>query len=290
MLDVVRRIGRAAQVDSPVFIWGEKGAGKKLAAAMIHRRSRRGRGPWVTVCTEGMTDPQLEEKLFGTMGQPGALMAANGGTLLIDQITGLSPMVQAKLFYAAEGGYLGRRRDSVGQSTDFRLMATSHQELSESVERGTVREDLYYWLSVVSIHIPPLRERKEDIPLLVQQVLGDLCAARGKAVPGVEPELMRCLAERPWPGNGCELRDCLAAMLGGEEARSLGLRHLFSSSGAQVEGGLADQDGRIDTLADVERTAITWALQVHQGNRTEAAKSLGISVRTVQRKLRQWGI
>ena len=291
MLDVVRRIGRAAQVDSPVFIWGEKGAGKKVVAETIHRRSRRGRGPLVTVCSEGMTDPQLDEKLFGTLGQAGALMTVDGGTLLVDGIAGLSRTAQAKLLHAAEDGYFGRRRDRAGQPTDFRLMATSPQELSESVERGIVREDLYYWLSVVSIHVPPLRERKEDIPLLVQQLLSELCAARGKAVPGVEPELMRWLVERSWPGNARELRECLDAMLGAEESGSLGLRHLPPASGTRGEAiGLPGQQGRVETLAEVERTAITWALQVHQGNRTEAAKSLGISVRTLQRKLRQWGV
>jgi DNA-binding NtrC family response regulator len=289
MLDVVRRIGRAAQVDSPVFIWGEKGVGKKLVAETIHCWSRRRPGPLVTVSTESMTDPQLDEKLFGTSTQSGALTAANGGSLLVDGITGLSRRAQAKLLHAAEDGYFGRRSIGAGQAPNFRLMATSPRKLSESVERGTVREDLYYWLSVVNIHVPPLRERKEDIPLLVQQVLGELCAARAKAVPDVEPELMRYLAERPWPGNAWELRECLEAMLETEETSSLGVRHLFPSR-AQIEGGPANQCGPGDTLAEVERTAITRALEAHHGNRTEAAKSLGISVRTVQRKLRQWGI
>lgn len=291
MLDVVWRIRHAAQVDSPVLIWGEKGAGKKLVAEMIHRQSRRGRGPLVTVRTEGMAGPQLDEAIFGTSSQPGALITVKGGTLLIDGILGLSETAQAKLLQAAEGGDLGRRTNGTGQPTDFRLMATSRRELSASVERGTFREDLYYRLSVVTIYVPSFRERKEDIPLLVQQMLGELCAARGRPVPGVEPELMQWLAERPWPGNGCELRDCLAAMLGAEETVVLGLRHLPPAAVDQAGGGHpASQFGRIDTLAEVERTAITWALEVHQGNRTEAAKSLGISVRTLQRKLRQWGV
>jgi DNA-binding NtrC family response regulator len=146
-------------------------------------------------------------------------------------------------------------------------------------------------LSVVTIWVPPLRARKEDIPSLVQQLLGELCAASGRPVPWIEPELTWCLAERPWPGNGRELRECLQAMLAAEEGGRLGVRHLPPAWISQVEGGgQASPYGRIDTLAEVERTAITWALQVHQGNRTEAAKSLGISVRTLQRKLRQWGV
>jgi DNA-binding NtrC family response regulator len=289
MLDVRRRIARAAQVDSPVLIWGERGAGKKLVAEMIHRQSRRGQGPFVIVRPEHADSRELDRQLFGEAEQPGELAAAQGGTLLIDGITDVPRTSQARLLDVVEARD-AERRDAEEHPIDFRLMATACNELSASVRQGVVRQDLYYRLTVVTIHVPSLRERREDIPPLVQHMLGELCAVRGKSVPEVTPELMRYFAERSWHGNGGELRACLEAMLEAGDASVWGVNQLPPRSAVQPgRPGQAVLEGRIDTLAEVERTAVTWALQAHQGNRTQAAKSLGISVRTLQRKLRQWG-
>lgn len=291
MLKVARRIERAAQADSPVLIWGEKGVGKKLVAGMIHRRSRRGDSPLVIVSTQRSSGQSAEDKLFGAAGQPGRLATVAGGTLLIDEITGLAPTGQARLLAAVEGRRVAKAGNSAGQPIDFRLMATTRHELTASVERGAVREDLYYRLSVVTIRVPPLRERKEDIPCLVRQMLGELCAAHGKRVPAVDPELMARLLEGSWPGNGCEVRDCLKEMLQREDAEVLEMDHLrasFSGNGKGSTDSLSTE--RIKTLADLERAAVRRALEVHQGNRTQAARALGISVRTLQRKLRHWDV
>jgi len=291
MLEVAKRIERAAQADSPVLIWGEKGVGKKLVAEMIHRQSRRGDAPLVIVSTENSGGQSVEDELFGTAEQPGRLPTTAGGTLLIDEIAGLPPTGQAKLLAAAEGRYVSQRKDSSRQPIDFRLMATARNELAESVERGTLREDLYYRLSVVTIRVPPLRERKEDIPYLVQQMLGELCATRDKQVPAADPKLTEYLVRRAWPGNGHELRNCLDRMVSTEDSERLDVNDLH---GSFCEDG-RDSTGlpwaeRVDTLADLERAAVMRALKVHQGNRTQAAKALGISVRTLQRKLRHWDV
>jgi DNA-binding NtrC family response regulator len=170
-------------------------------------------------------------------------------------------------------------------------MATTRYAIDESVAMGTVREDLYYRLAVVTIRVPPLHERKADIPSLVQQMLNELCIARDKPVPAVDPELMRHLVERPWNGNGRELRVCLDAVLAEGSPGVLALKH-FPQRHARHDGGSnsARVERPLDTLAQLERAAVMQALKVHQGNRTLAAKSLGISVRTLQRKLRQWAM
>jgi DNA-binding NtrC family response regulator len=269
MLEAARRIELAAQADSPVLVWGEDGTGKKLIAETIHRRSRRADAPMVMFAAEQCKGQSPEDELFGIAEQPGALAVAAGGTLLIDEITALPTTGQARLLDAAEGRYLSELQDSAGQPIDFRLMATTRYEIAASVNRGALREDLYYRLAVVTIRIPPLRERKDDIPSLVEQMLGELCAAGDKPVPAVDPELMQYLIERPWHGNGRELRDCLDAMLAEGAPGVLKLNHLPPPLTHHV--GNSDHAGRqqhVDTLAEMERAAVMQALKVHQGNRT----------------------
>ena len=291
MLEAARRIERAAQADSPVLIWGEDGTGKKLVAETIHRRSRRRDGPLVMFATEKCNGRSAEDELFGTSEQPGRLAAVVGGTLLIDEITGLPPTGQAKLLDAAEGRYVAELKEFAEQPIDFRPMATTRYDIAESVQRGTVRKDLYYRLAVITIRTPPLRERKEDIPGLIEQMLNEMCTARDKPAPAVDPELMQHMIERPWHGNGHELHGCLEAMLAEGDSAVLRMGD-FPPQLAHHAGGseYANREGHIDTLAELERAAVIQALKVHQGNRTQAAKSLGISVRTLQRKLRHWHV
>jgi DNA-binding NtrC family response regulator len=240
----------------------------------------------------------MEEELFGPSEPPadhaaevrrGHVDSAHGGTLLIEDLTGLPPTCQAKLLQAVEGRHDAASAHAEQQRTDFRLMATTRHEPAQSVDRGSVREDLYYRLAVVCIRVPPLRERREDIPGLVRQFLAERCEARGIAVPPVEPELMRHLVEQPWPGNVAQLRACLATIVLPEDAEMLGLNHLRATLRDDEEHSSGSSpERRIDTLAELERAAVMRALKICQGNRTQAAKALGISVRTLQRKLRQW--
>jgi DNA-binding NtrC family response regulator len=291
MAEVVRRIERAARADSPVLIWGEKGVGKKLVAELIHRQSRRGGGPLVIVSTRKNRAASAEDVLFGGAGQLGRLVAAEGGTLVIDEIAGLGRTGQAKLLAAAEGRHVAELEDSVGQPVDFRLMATSRSDLAASVGRRRVREDLYYRLSVVTIRVPPLRERQADIPWLVLQMIDELCAARDRPAPAVDLDLMERLTERPWPGNGHELRDVLGEMLLWEDGETLRVDHLDGRfTGDGKDSGNSSSAMEFDTLADMERMAVMRALKAHQGNRTQTARSLGISVRTLQRKLKHWDV
>ncbi len=285
---------RASMADCPVVIWGEEGSGKRFVAESIHRRSRRGSGPLVIVRSEAAAastdgERRLNEELFGTAQQPGKLAVAAGGTLLIDEITALSPTAQARLLGAAEGRAVFTPENASKELPDFRLMATTRFKLAESVKRGVLREDLHYRIGVVAIHVPPLRERPDDIPQLIGELVGELCTERGAAVPSVDPELVQFAVDYPWPGNVAQLYDCLEAMLRAGDTLSLGVGHLQAAL-AECGGGVAGTPAtqQVANLARLERAAVLHALEVHEGNRTRAARSLGISVRTLQRKLRRW--
>lgn len=289
MVEVARRIERAAGAESPVLICGERGAGKKLVAKTIHRKSPRRDGPFVTIRTGGAAGRPLDEELFGSGEWPGAWAKANGGTLLIDEITGLLGTAQARLLAILEGRPLADAGPYDGRRSAVRLMATTRFELPESVRRGVLRRELHYHLGVVTISVPSLRDRREDLPALIRHVLAEICAAREKPVPRVEPELMDCLVEYSWPGNGRQLRHCLETMLPERGADVLKRIHVPLSL-VDLLGSSRTLASRrsVDTLADLERAAVARALEIHRGNRTRAAKVLGISVRTLQRKLRQW--
>ncbi len=298
MREVVRRMQRAARADCPVVLWGEEGSGKRFVAEQIHRHSRRSGGPLIVV---RLPSPflfpkeracQLEDELlFGSPEHPGRLAEAAGGTLLVDEITRLSPTTQAKLLAPAEGRGVFTGNGAFTQTLDFRLMATTRFELAECVKRGMLREDLYYRIGAVVIRVPPLRERRDDLAELIEEWLVPLSAERGLAVPAVEPDFVQAAVEYSWPGNVAQLRELLAAMLsagGGYPLSGHGFRRALAGTGKCTPGTQAFP--QVVPLESLERAAVLHALEVHEGNRTQAAKSLGISVRTLQRKLRRWQV
>ena len=272
-----------------MLIHGEQGSGKKFVAEKIHRQSRRRAGPLAMIRTEPIMDPCWEEELFGTPGR-GGFAAAQGGSLLIEEITQMPRTCQAMLLEIAEDRQSVVPEYQSNRHRGFRLMATTRYDPSESVKRGTMREDLYYRLAVITIRVPPLRERREDTPMLIHQLLKEICEELGKPVPSVSTRLMDSLVNHPWPGNARQLGECLGEMVSEQDVAVLDNRHLpdaFSCGGSNSGNIVAEPVG---TLAELERAAVMRALKFHQGNRTRTAHSLGISVRTLQRKLRQWGI
>jgi DNA-binding NtrC family response regulator len=291
MVRVAGRIERAARAECPVLICGEPGTGKKLAAEIIHRRSRRSRGSLVIVRAESLSGQPLEEQLFDTSEQIGDLARADGGTLLIDEITRIPLTGQARLLGATEGRRFGSGIGEAVAPSDFRLIATTCSNLAESVKQGAVRNDLYYRLAAVTIRVPSLRDRKADIPFLVEEMLGELCSAQGKPPPAVSAELMECLVNQSWPDNARGLRDCLQRMTVLEDVEMLDIRHFRASRAGAIRAfpGSSSVE-RVDTMAELEHAAVLRALRMHQNNRTQAAKTLGISVRTLQRKLKNWGV
>ncbi len=296
MREVARRIERAAAADCPVVLWGEEGSGKRFVAEQIHRRSRRSGAPLVTVrlphpatATEDSACLLEDEQLFGTPELPGKVAEAAGGTLLVDEITGFSPTTQARLLGAAEGRGVFIGDGASTQSIDFRLMATTRYDPAESVRRGTLRKDLHYRIGAVAIHVPPLRERCEDLSELIGELLAELCAEYAISVPAVEPEFVRSAAEYSWPGNVAQLRRLLSATLQADAAgpfSALDLHTALAETARPASG--PGRCSQVAPLARLEQAAVLHALEVHEGNRTQAARSLGISVRTLQRKLRRW--
>ncbi len=291
MREVARRIERAAQADSPVLIWGEEGVGKKMVATTIHNRSRRRDRPMLVVPTAHEPERDMEEELFGSAEHAGRLADAAGGTLLIDEIAGLPLTVQARLLHATETRYVAGARHAIGRPVDFRLKATTCREPAKCVERRVLRRDLYYRLAVITIRVPALRERREDIPALVRRLIAEVCAVRNRPAPAVDPALMQYFIESPWPGNGRQLRECIEAAIEDDGSTVL-TKDRLASCFLQEAGdpGPATWDETIDTLNDLQRQAVLHALAARDGNRTQAARALGISVRTLQRKLRQWGM
>jgi two-component system, NtrC family, response regulator HydG len=299
MKDVFAKIQKAAPVDSTVLILGESGTGKELVAQALHHNSNRKKGPFVAVNVAAVPSTLVESELFGhvrgaftgaTDRRMGRFEQADGGTLFVDEIGDFELGLQAKLLRVLEtftvtpvGGHEDRK-------VNVRVIAATSRDLRKMVEEGKFREDLFYRLNVIAVNLPPLRQRPDDIPILVDHFLKDIAANKHTAPHRVSPEVMRRFQSYRWPGNVRELRNVLERMMVLAEGEVLTERDLpdevmmsTTESGSprkEIPTGL--------TMEELEKLAITKALDGCGGNRTHAANRLGISVRTLQRKLRQY--
>jgi DNA-binding NtrC family response regulator len=298
MKEVFNKIQRAAPVDSTVLILGESGTGKELVAQALHHNSLRKKGPFVAVNVAAVPSTLVESELFGhvrgaftgaTDRRIGRFEQADGGTLFIDEIGDFELGLQAKLLRVLEtftvtpvGGHEDRK-------VDVRVLAATSRDIRRMVEEGKFREDLFYRLNVVQILIPPLRERPDDIPILVDHFLREIASTKHTPPKRVSPEVMRRFQVYRWQGNVRELRNTLESMMVLAEGDVLTERDLPDRI---AEGSSASTDPKEIptglTMEELERLAITKALDQYGGNRTHAANRLGISVRTLQRKLRQY--
>jgi DNA-binding NtrC family response regulator len=296
MLDVFARVEKAAAGDANVCIYGESGTGKELIARAIHAISDRRHGPLVTFdCTavpEGLAESQLFGHVRGAFtgaieNREGVFAQADTGTLFIDELCELSLPLQAKLLRVVQGREFVKVGGTKPIRTNIRLVTATNREPKQAVDSGTFRADLYYRVAVVMIKVPPLRERREDIPLLVEHFLARYSTAYKKPIRGVQPSAMDRMMTLPWPGNIRQLENFLAQAVVLVEGDMLSERDLFvdeapvlssPASGMDFEAGLP--------LREVERRHILRTLQRAQNNRTEAARLLGISVRCLQYKLK----
>ncbi len=300
MKDVFARIQRAAPVDSTVLILGESGTGKELVAQALHHNSLRTKGPFVAVNCAAVPATLVESELFGhvrgaftgaTDRRMGRFEQADGGTLFIDEIGDFELGLQAKLLRVLEtltvtpvGGHEDRK-------VDVRVLAATSRDMRKMVEQGTFREDLYYRLNVVQINLPPLRDRPDDIPLLVDHFLKEITTSKHAAPKRVSPEVMRRFQTYRWPGNVRELHNSLESMMVLGDGDTLAERDLPPSIADSSQAMRSPKEIPIGmTMEELERLAITKALDQYKGNRTHAANRLGISVRTLQRKLRQYEV
>jgi DNA-binding NtrC family response regulator len=299
MLTVFENARRAAMAASTVLITGESGTGKELIAEAIHQNSPRKGKPFVTVNMAAVPEHLVESELFGhvkgaftgaTESRIGRFEAANDGTLFIDEIGDFKLESQAKLLRVLENHTVTPIGSNDDREVNVRVVAATSRNLDQMVKDEEFREDLYYRLNVVNLRLPPLRHRHEDIPLLVAHFLEQLSRQCDRAVPTLSPPLKEYLERHAWPGNVRQLRNCLESMVVLARGDTLTMDDLP----AIVENAVAHSDHveipEGTKLDELEREAVVQALERNDGNRTHAAKSLGISVRTLQRKLKAWGI
>jgi DNA-binding NtrC family response regulator len=290
---------------APVLVEGEHGTGKELFARAIHERSQRSRGLFETVDCTSLPDSLVDSLIFGH--EPGAfpgaqtrlrgaLERANPGTVLLDEVSALLPPLQERLFRALQDGVFEPVGGGRLVRSDVRVIATTNRNLRAEVEAGRFHRDLYHWLSVVTIRVPPLRERLEDLPALVDYFVRKSAAHLGIVPPLVPEETLEALRSRWWPGNVRELMDTidLALVLHGRgrilppmlDAPDDGSTHPSSGTGGSAGPGVSSTAGEVLDLTELERHAIDRALEVTGGNRTRAARLLGITPRTLRNKLR----
>jgi PAS domain S-box-containing protein len=292
MLRIYQLVREVARVDTTVLIEGETGTGKELIARAIHFSSARKHKPFIAANCAGLTDSILTSQLFGhkrgaftgaVNDQQGVFEAAEGGTLFLDEIGDIPPPVQTALLRVLQEKEITRLGEAKPRKVDVRVVAATHHNLSEDVVRGSFRADLLYRIRIARVQLPPLRERREDIPLLAHSFLVQICTATGKTIEGMSPDTLRLLMSHVWPGNvrelksaiefaviSCKGKDILPADLPPEIAAV----SVVPSSSTWIP--LSGQD---------EKSKLLAALSDAKGNRTEAAKRLGVSRATFYRRL-----
>jgi len=291
MLAVFQLIRDVAGVDATVLIQGETGTGKELVARAIHAASPRKDGPFVVVHCAGLSDSLINSQLFGhrkgaftdaVRDQVGLFEAANGGTVLLDEIGDIPMNTQTRILRVLEQKEVVRIGETEPRKADIRILAATHKDLAREAESGRFRDDLLYRIRVARVNLPPLRERREDIPVLVEAVLRDARAATGKAIDQVSAEAMRVLMEYEWPGNVRELKNAIEFAV----IRCRGSIVELADLPPEVimpEVRLPVRNG-YDPRAEKER--ILDALKRTGGRREEAAKLLGISRATLYRRMK----
>jgi two-component system, NtrC family, response regulator HydG len=300
MRELQRMIELVARSGSTVMILGESGSGKELVAEAIHRASPRAGGPFVRVSCSALNENLLESELFGHVrgaftgalkDRRGRFQDAHGGTLLLDEIGDISPVVQVKLLRVIEQREIERVGDSQPIKVDVRLLCATHRDLRQLVSAGRFRADLYFRLAVFPLQVPALREHAEDIPALAERFLSRLGSGAAQRPRAIFPEALRALCAHAWPGNVRELQNVLeyaALQSGGYDIR---LEHLPGEIRAAGEraGAAASGANRADATVD-ERRELVLALEQAGWNRTRAAAALGVSRVTLWKRMKRHGV
>jgi DNA-binding NtrC family response regulator len=312
MKSVVALAEQVATSNASILITGESGVGKEVMARYLHSRSARAKEPFITVNCAAIPENLLESELFGhekgaftgaIARRVGKFEEANGGTLLLDEISEMDTRLQAKLLRAIQERVIDRVGGSKPISVDIRIIATSNRELTQEVREGRFREDLLYRLNVVNLKIPPLRQRREDIPALAAHFIRKYSNANGVAARALTPDAQGLVLRHEWRGNvrelentmyravllaqGSEIEACAIRLPDGSRVEdSRGGGDLSARAAAAADGAALRFVGR--TVCDVERDLILDTLDHCFGNRTHAANILGISIRTLRNKLKQY--
>jgi len=287
-------INKVASASSPVLIEGESGTGKELVANLIHKKSKRSEGPFIVVNCAALQENLLENELFGhekgaftgaSSLKHGLFELADRGTFFIDEISEMNPNIQAKLLRVIELGEFRRVGGNRQIRVDVRVLAATNRNLEEEVKKGRFREDLFYRLNVVTIGLPPLRERKEDIPMLVDYFLKTqlMDGGLGKTI---SRDALEVLKSYDWPGNIRELANVLERAIILSSGNTITLKDLPLS----ILGHRFDTPGPTTTISGLEKDLIEKTLKQFGWNKTRTAKALGISLRNLYRKIEKYGI
>ncbi len=311
MLEVYKLVARVAGSTATVLVEGESGTGKELVARAIHTHSPRANAPFVPVNCTALTESLLESELFGhargaftgaVASKRGLFETANGGTMFLDEIGDMGPKMQAQLLRTLQDGEVRPVGGSEAIRVDVRLVCATNKDLDEEVKTGRFREDLYFRINVVTVHLPPLRERREDIPILVAHFLAKLARRERRSPAALSPEALRLLTGYGWPGNVRELENAmeravavakgnvvlpsdLPPEISGAAGTAAALAAGGAATGAAESGLIADRP----TLAELERRYIQLVLAENSGNKKKAAEKLGIDRRTLYRALERTG-
>ena len=298
MQAVFELVGQVADTQTVILIRGESGTGKELVANAVHRQSSRSSGPFVKVNCAALSEPLLESELFGheegaftgaIRQKLGRFELADGGTLFLDEVSELAPTTQAKLLRVLQNYEFERLGGTETLKVDVRVIAATNADLEARVKQGRFRQDLYYRLNVVPIDLPPLRDRREDIPLLVHTFITRFAQRNQKDVVDITPEALQRLLRAPWPGNVRQLENCIERMVVTANKRLLDLDNLPPEIAPVPPGGVVPSLAGM-TMKQLEERAIRESLAATGGNRKEAARMLGIGLRTLHRKIDEFGI
>jgi DNA-binding NtrC family response regulator len=291
MIELYKQIAQVAATNATVLLTGESGSGKELVARTIHERSRRANAPYLALNCAAVTESLLESELFGhergaftgaQAAHRGLFQVASGGTLLLDEVGDVPLKMQAQLLRVLQEGEVRRVGGVTPIAVDVRVIAATNRDLANDVAEGRMRADLFYRLNVVHIHVPPLRERGDDVVLLARHLLARLAVVLGRPIPDISDEALARLRAYPWPGNVRELENALARALAMSKNRIV----LPGDLPPMVEGETAPPtalDYDWPTLDELQRRYIERVLARAGGNKTEAARILGVDRRTLQR-------
>lgn len=296
VLDIVRRVSPS---ESTVLITGESGTGKELIAREIHLHSLRRQAPFVVVDCGALVETLFESELFGHVKgsftgahetKHGRFEVADGGTIFFDEISNIGLNIQAKLLRVIQEREITRIGSSKPIKVDVRILAATNEDLAEAVRKGKFREDLFYRLSVVPVHLPPLRERKEDVPLLVEHFLRKYNKKAKKNIGGVSARAIKALAEYDWPGNIRELENTIERGVVLSKTNGIDLEDLMYHGISASTGSAGSVAGKYKTLEEMEKEHIKAVLQAQFGNKSRAASALGIDRKTLWAKIKKYKI
>jgi len=307
-------IGKVARSQAPVYILGESGVGKELVARTIHDQSARAAGPFVPVNCGAIPSELMESEFFGHKkgsfsgahaDKPGLFQAAHGGTLFLDEVAELPLQMQVKLLRAIQEKSIRPVGSATEVAVDVRILSATHKDLGNLVEDGRFRHDLYYRINVIELRVPPLRERRSDLPQLAASILARLARTHGRPTPLLAPSALEALGTYHFPGNVRELENILERALALAEGDSIGATDLrLPQPGAARQTGAAASSQHEEAVVDLpagsgalpsyieqmERTAIQKALEENRWNKTRTAAQLGITFRALRYKLKKLGM